>query len=547
MAKSGTAPIKILFMRSGGYFMDVDPPDAPMIGIPRSILYLAGLFTDDPGVETRFLDVLAGADFARVRRERNDPPIYFGMGDDEVVRSITDFNPRVVAVTCTANYYFSETVRLIGLVRRHLPGAFIVLGGPDATNDCREYFDRAPGIDVIVMREGEIAFRNLVAALRTGGSWKKTKGIAYRDKGGIVLTDPQPYVGDLDELACDYSIVDLERYFSINKMGYPSRLILRYPGSHRSIDLVTSRGCDHACSFCCIHLHMGRTVRTHSAARVLDEMRYLIDEHGVRNFHFEDDSLLYDAGRFKDILRGIIDNGWNITWDTPNGVRADQVDEELVRLCRESGCAYLIFGVESGSKKVLDTIVRKELGLEDVANACRLCFENEIDTLAFYIFGLPGETKADLLKTYYFAFDMFKKYNATPIFQLWRPYRNTDMEKKIRHASTVAPSVVYALHEETKIPYTLFYSRVYEDAEITIEFLAYYFNKYVKDAARYAFVNWLSITRRRPLVLARFIVQILFFVIRAYAVPSRARSKLKEYMIGPGILPFAQLRRPWRR
>lgn len=535
-------PTRILFLRSGGHFVELLPPDAPMVGPPRSLLYLAGALRGEPGIEVRLLDVLAEPDFSTIERERSTPPFYFGLPEDRVVERVRAFNPHILAVTSPANYYMSDTVKLISRLRRELPGLFIVVGGPDATADYEDYFRRTGAIDVIVMREGEVTFRELVRCWRSGEEWRSLEGIAYRQGARTVVTPPRAYIAELDSVRPDYSIVDLERYFELNSKGFPSRLAFACPGSHRSIDIVTSRGCHFGCTFCCIHLHMGREVRLHSVERVLDEIRELVEDHGVRNIHFEDDHLLADPARFKDILRGILERGWDLTWDTPNGVRADCIDSELLELCARSGCAYLIFGAESGSKRVLDTIVRKGLALDDITRAARLCWEHQIDSLAFYIVGMPGETREDLLKTYYFAMDLLRRYNTTPMFQVWRPYRDTAMERSVRDSPNVSDPVVYSLYRAHDIPYTLFYSRVYEDEEITLEFLAYYFDKYLRDVTRLAFVNWLRVARRRPAVLVVALAQMARIVLKSLATPYRIRTLLREYLISPGIMPFAQLR-----
>ncbi|MDA3849731.1 MAG: radical SAM protein [Spirochaetaceae bacterium] len=542
-----TEGLKILFMRSGGHFIDTDFPDAPMIAPPKGLLQLAGLFKDDPQVETGLLDVLAYPDFKSLKKDKKNPPFYFGMKDQEILKRVGEYNPHIIAVTSTANYYINDTIKMINLLRKSFPNCFIVVGGPDATNDYEDYYTKTQSMDLIVLREGEETFKELVTLLMQGKDWQKIQGIVYQEDGALVKTEERPYVQNLDDYPCDYSIADFESYYHLTKIGYPSRLNFKYPGSYKSIDMVTSRGCSYNCSFCCIHLHMGKKTRLRSVENVLAEMEELVKVYGVRNFHFEDDNLLFDLERFKNILRGIIARGWNITWDTPNGVRADLVDQELMELCRASGCTYLVFGIESGSKKIIDTVINKKISLEDYIRACRLCWENEIDTMAFFIFGMPGETKEDLLKTYYFAFDLFKKYNTTPIFQLWRPYRNTDMELGLRDSSNIGEPVLYSVFKEYRIPYTLFYSRVYEDEEITLEFIAYYFEKYLKDSVKVAFRNWLKVAQRRPLMYFTTLFQVLGIFISSIFNPSRSRKRLQLYLSSSGLLPFAQMHKMGRK
>jgi anaerobic magnesium-protoporphyrin IX monomethyl ester cyclase len=535
--------VKILFLRSGGYFTDIYFPDRPMIAPPKSILYLAGLFKNNPEVECSLLDVLAEPDYKQIKKDMKNPPFYFGLDYQEIKNRVASIKPDVIAVTATANYYVHETIKLINFIKLTFPEVFIVLGGPDATNDYKVYFEKSRAIDIIVIGEGEIVFKNLVESLTKGKGWKDLKGIAYRDGQEIIRNPDESYIEQLDDYQCDYNIVDFNKYFRLNQEGFESRFTVKYKNSHKSIDIVTSRGCPHHCTFCCIRLHMGDKFRYHSVEHVIDEMNLLIEEHGIRNFHFEDDNLLANPERFKNILRSIIAKGWKITWDTPNGVRADLIDRELLELANQSGCTYLVFGVESGSKKVLDGIIDKKLGLDEVVRACKLCFEYQIDTLSFYIVGMPGETKQDLLKTYYFAFDMLKKYNSTPVFQLWRPYKNTPMERSIRETYNITEPVIYSLHKKYRIPYTLFYSKVYEDEEITLEFLSYYFKKYIKDVTKDAFKNWIMISRKKPLIFLLTLFKIVKIGTGSMFKPSAARYILQEYLTSKGLLPFTQLKK----
>ncbi|MCG8698524.1 MAG: B12-binding domain-containing radical SAM protein [Bacteroidales bacterium] len=532
---------KILFLRSGGYFADVYFPDTPMIAPPKSILYLAGMFKNDASIDTKMLDALAYPDFKLTRKNRKKPPFYFGMKEEHVIERIEQYQPQIIAITSSANYFFHDTIKLMQNIRLTFPQVFIILGGSDATNDYENYFNMSNAFDVIVMREGESTFKELVTAIKEGHNWKKTKGIAYKENDQLVLTKEREYIEDIDKVKCDYSIVDFLTYFQLNRKGFYSRLYYHYKNADKSIDIVTSRGCSFSCSFCCIHLHMGNQCRMHSVNRVLSEMKELIEIYDIHHFHFEDDNLLHNLDRFKAILIGIIQNGWNITWDTPNGVRADLIDEELIQFCKKSGCTYLIFGIESGSKKVLDEVVKKDIEINNIVKACELCFRYQLDTLAFYILGMPGETKEDLLKTYYFAFDLYKKYKTAPIFQLWRPYRKTPMTEKIMNTNNIAQPMVYNLHKKYRIPYTLFYSKIYEDEEITLEFLAYYFDKYYRDIFKTAFYHWFKFSRKKPIKYFRTILDVFLLLFRIIIQPSRSRYVVQNYLTSKGFFLFASM------
>jgi radical SAM superfamily enzyme YgiQ (UPF0313 family) len=512
-----------------------------MIAPPKSLLYLSGQLLDMPDVERKMLDILAYPDFNAIHKNLKHPPVFFGMDPSEVLKQVGEYSPDLIAVTSTANYYFRETVEVINLLKSGFPEVTIVAGGPDLTNDYEAYFREAAGLDFAITHEGEIPFRRLVEALKEGGEWSGIPGLICRDGIRLKVNPPQPYCETIDQFTADYSIVDFETYFALNRRGYHSRLTFQYPGSDRSIDLITSRGCPYGCTFCCIDLHMGRKVRTRTPENVLSEMELLISQHGIRNFHFEDDHLLADLPRFKTILRGIIEKQWLITWDTPNGVRADCVDEELVILARQSGCTYFIFAPESGSQRVLDEVIGKKIQLEAVTRACELCFRYQIDTLAFFIFGLPGEKPEELEMTYQYAVRLFREYNTTPVFQLWRPYRNTPMEMQIRKSDLVSDRPVLELHRKFGIPFAMFYSRVFEDDRITLELLSGYFKRYMKDAVSQAFKNWLRIASRKPGALIFSLMMILGILLKTLFHPSKRRFLLEQYITGPGLLPFSIL------
>ena len=88
--------------------------------------------------------------------------------------------------------------------------------------------------------------------------------------------------------------------------------------------------------------------------------------------------------------------------------------EELLKKSRESGCVYIILGVESGDQRVLSKIVDKHLDLEKVVKTAGWCKEASLDAMAFFVVGFPGETLRDMEKTTGFALELMKKYDVSP-------------------------------------------------------------------------------------------------------------------------------------
>ncbi len=130
--------------------------------------------------------------------------------------------------------------------------------------------------------------------------------------------------------------------------------------------------------------------------------RELVKDFGVREIHFEDDNFTLKASHAAGVCEEILRRGIDIVWCTPNGVRVDSLDDELLALMRRSGCYGLGFGIESGSQKVLDHN-NKKLNLDKVAGAIAMVKRHGIETHGFFIIGLPGETEESIRETIRFA------------------------------------------------------------------------------------------------------------------------------------------------
>ena len=157
---------------------------------------------------------------------------------------------------------------------------------------------------------------------------------------------------------------------------------------------------------------MGKRFRAHSSQYVLDHIQYLVDKYKVKNIFFEDDNLTLDLKRFEAICDGIIERKIKIGWETPNGVRADCLNKELLKKMKLSGANSIFVGVESGDQQILDKVICKSLDLNRVVEFAKNAQEIGLKTGAFYIIGFPGETKVNMQRTVDFALELKRKYDV---------------------------------------------------------------------------------------------------------------------------------------
>ena len=130
--------------------------------------------------------------------------------------------------------------------------------------------------------------------------------------------------------------------------------------------MITSRGCPHNCVFCSIHIVMGRKWRGRSPENVVDEIEQLVHTYHIKQIDFFDDNMTLNTKRMETICDLIAKRGLDIEWYTPNGVRADGLDENLLTKMKASGCKKIRIAPESGVQRVVDQIIKKNLNLKDV-------------------------------------------------------------------------------------------------------------------------------------------------------------------------------------
>jgi radical SAM superfamily enzyme YgiQ (UPF0313 family) len=186
--------------------------------------------------------------------------------------------------------------------------------------------------------------------------------------------------------------------------------------------VLTSRGCPNNCIFCSNHIVMGKKWRGRSPQNVVDELEQIVKEYGVKQVDFEDDNLTFNRKRMEEICDLLIQRGLDIEWYTPNGVRADCLDAELLAKMRKCGCQRIMVAPESGVQRVVNEIIKKNQDLRRVENAIVAARKVGIKVSCFFILGFIGETKEDIKATIDYAYqlrqlgaDRFYFSYATPL------------------------------------------------------------------------------------------------------------------------------------
>tara|TARA_Y100000310_G_C20642420_1_gene794705 strand:+ start:114 stop:1619 length:1506 start_codon:yes stop_codon:yes gene_type:complete len=338
--------------------------------------------------------------------------VLVGLDDEDTYKIISDFAPDFVGVSGMFSTQDENVLKICSLVKKFNPDIPIFIGGSHPTYSVRKVLENKD-IDFVVMGEGEITTLHLIQRLMNGEELTDLNGIGYKKDGEIKVNPKLTYVQDLDSLPDPARhLLNMEKYTKIN---LPQST---YTMKDRVTQIVTSRGCSAKCTFCTTTNFWGNKFRIRSAKRVVDEIEMLINKYGIEEIHFCDDNFSLDKKRAHEIMDEIIRRELKFVWCTPQGIAVWALDEELIDKFAKTGCYQLTFAIESGNQWVETNLMNKPLDLSKVGPLVDKAHEVGISIHGFFIVGMPGETKEQIMETFEFPktnnFDSASFFIATP-------------------------------------------------------------------------------------------------------------------------------------
>lgn len=367
---------------------------------------------------------------------------HLGLPFDAIQARIREVKPDAVGISIAYSVNAYAGLRTAEAVKQVDRAIHTVLGGPHPSINA-EATAAHPDVDFVVVNEGERTAPELFRALAAGADRRdmtRIAGIAFKIDQRIMVTPPRPLIDELDSLRFPARhLLPMELYHRAASLGVKSRALYnidmgdkQYYYNDRSTSIISSRGCPFHCNFCSINLTMGYKFRKRTPSNVLAELDQCVRDYGIQHFDFEDDNLTFDKNRIRNICDGIVESGHQFTWSTPNGIRADIIDEDLVIRMKKSGCRRVFVAPESGVQAVVDEIIEKNMRLSAVTNAVRLFAKHGVYIDASFVIGSVGkngrvETKREILGTILFALKLRMLGLAKAGFNISTPLLGTSL------------------------------------------------------------------------------------------------------------------------
>lgn len=363
---------------------------------PLYMVYLAGA-AREAGAEVRIYDAMT--------RYHSYPEI-----GEEIRRFKPDYVMTMDYQPVTGTISTGPVPAALGVLRVAKevdPSIVTIISGTHPTFMYEEMFDTEPALDFVILGEGEIALKNFLSADSITET-KKVKGIAYRDKGRIVVTRREDHIRDLDTLRPAWDLLDWNEYVYHVEPG----------GTLASV--LTSRGCDMGCSFCSQRVFWKEEWRGRAPEKVVEEIAYLRDMYGVKIFTVIDAYPTKDRVRWERILDLLIERKLGAYFLLETRVEDIIRDRDILHKYREAGFIHIYIGAESADEEVLKTI-NKGISMEQAKEGLDLLREAGIISESSFMIGFLHETQESVKKTLEAAIYLNPDIAVFPIVTPW-PY-----------------------------------------------------------------------------------------------------------------------------
>lgn len=305
---------------------------------------------------------------------------------DEIIEKCS--NAICLGITCITGAQISEAIDITKSVKEKCPNLPIVWGGWHPTIMTKQTLE-SPFVDIVVRKQGEITFTELINTLNNRGDLSKIRGISYKDDGNIFHNPEKPFTNINEFPSVPYDLINLEefihsgsRYCHVNDFG------------ERSIDYISSIGCPNNCQFCATPVAYKRRWFGKSPSLVIDELTFLKKQYGIDSIILRDDNVFVNKRRIVEICKALIESKLQLNIGFADGT-ADALSkyaEEDWYLLRKAGFRHIFIGVESGDQETLN-LMRKNITPEQVMTVAKKCAEHDIAISFSFMVGTPLKNK----------------------------------------------------------------------------------------------------------------------------------------------------------
>ncbi|MDR0911121.1 MAG: B12-binding domain-containing radical SAM protein [Methanobrevibacter sp.] len=312
---------------------------------------------------------------------------------------------------------YENAIQAIKIQKNINKNSIAIVGGIDPSIDSKKYVDN-PLIDSVIVGEGEIAFYDIIKKVKNN---MKLEECIIGEK-----------INDLDSIKfIDRSLWKKEPPYFHSGLKEPF------------FTLIASRSCMYNCRFCqpSTKKIFGKKERFRSPENFVSEIAMLHKKYGLKSFYILDDNAFGN----RDWLKGFVEHytSQNIDAEFMVSARADNIykNRDLLPKLKKLGLKWVNVGFESGSDKIL-RFIKKGATVELNYRAAKILHDNNINILAFLLFGFPEETKKDINSSFDFIRDIKPELTDPTTYS---PFPGTDLYKEYKERDLIYPGATSSI------------------------------------------------------------------------------------------------------
>ena len=325
---------------------------------------------------------------------------------------------------------YGRIKELSPIIRKYAPQSLFIGGGGWSTYNPQEILHLVPEMDLIVIGEGEETFGELYDKVKNNSKdFDDVNGLCIRDeKFGFKFTNPRALIADLDTVPYPaYDLMETEIYFKFSALP----LSVESYNSKRRMSTVWERGCPRGCTFCS-HNGMSRIdlqniygegdrkageklvrisdkendtfqlpARWPTVEYAVNNVKLLKEKFDIDFISIVDENMTSNLKWTKEFCELYVKEGLDKTvkWGTLGDAPSVAVKPEIVQIMNDAGCAYISFGFESASDKVLNEDIQKGQSRVHLQKTLEAIKKSKMTPITTFMIGNPHENIDDLMET----------------------------------------------------------------------------------------------------------------------------------------------------
>ena len=345
------------------------------------------------------------------------------LNDKDVIARIKKKNPRVICFVVYGQNVNAGTTNMSGAVRLASAikesGIEISIGfiGSHVQALPKITLQQEKSIDFVFLNEGVYSLINILKISKiTLKSLIKVSGLVVRLEDKIIFTPPERIVPNdkMDEDLPGYAwdlLPFKEKPLDLYRSPFWHA---EYQEEFRSpyAAIQTSIGCQFQCNFCMINLINKDDNSDNSVASDYNKMRHWsvqfvekqinrLVELGIKTIRITDEMFLLNKKYYLPIIDNLIKINSKDDLRMWAYARIDTVPApDILYKLRKAGIKWLCLGIESSSKEIRLEVSKGKFEDVKVEEVVKQIEAADINVMANYIFGLPGDNKVTIEETY---------------------------------------------------------------------------------------------------------------------------------------------------